>query len=59
MRQAVRINDIEKLMLLADDVVNALQMSYDFYEELGIPIFEKYNYLEDEKNSKWYRYRRQ
>ena len=50
MREAIGINDIEKLILLTDDVVKALQMSYGFYDELGIPIFEKYEYLEDEKN---------
>jgi hypothetical protein len=52
MREAIGIMDIEKLILLGDDVVKALQMSYDLYDETGVPIFEKYEYREKDKNIK-------
>lgn len=50
MREAIGIKDIEKPILLGDDVVKALQMSYDWYDKTGVPIFENYGDMEKEKN---------
>lgn len=47
--KAVGINDIENIILLADDVLKQIQYNFNFYDEEGYPIYRKCSDISDSK----------